>query len=719
MARVLPTGVVVLCLAIASWLPATPSFAQPSQNWTWCANQNRSFSSDLQIGGCTAVIQSGRETRTNLAIAFNNRGTAHAAKKDYDAALADYNQAIALDSKNPHPHHNRGLIQLEQKNYDQAIANFNEAIRLDTKYDTAYVSRGNAHFAKNEFDRAIANYDQAIRFNSKNENAFKNREAARVATDRRATPERDTALIPVNTSRFLDIFAEVFERARHDYVDHPNDAKLLSGAMHGLISVVGPTSFNSDSHCTGPLEAEPRTTALPTYRALSCFGDAFDYIRKEQAGRISDERLIIAAIDAMLAQLDPHSTYADAKTFRDQQVAARGEFGSIGVEIKLENGDVRVVALVDDNTPAAKAGILASDIISHIDNASLQGLTLDQVVEKLRGPLGSEFKIRIYRAGRPLEFVIRREVIRVRSVRSQNYEDIAYIRITQFNEQTTASLKKVLGDLNDRIPAKRPRGVILDLRNSSGGLLDQVISVSAMFLEKGKLLGTTVGRNASETQRFRAMDGDALSGKPLLVLINKDTGAGSEFVAGTLQDHNRATIVGVKSYGKGTIQTTIPLGSGMGAVRLTTSRYILPSGRPIEGIGITPEHIVEQEGQHTEDVQLQAALTYIRRTIHEPQILPHQLPEPQIPSGCPSEGSARSVRADEATNVVFRNHRKINVRLYWIDYRGSRKFYNELRPGQMYTQQTYMTHPWVVTDGADRCLLLYLPVRYGGTLDIR
>jgi len=298
----------------------------------------------------------------------------------------------------------------------------------------------------------------------------------------------------------------------------------------------------------------------------------------------------------MLNSLDPHSSYMDPKSFRDMQVQTRGEFGGLGIEVTMEDGLVKVVAPIDD-TPAAKAGILAGDIITQLDDEAVQGLTLNQAVDKMRGAVNSKIKLKIVRKGqdKPIEVTIVRDIIHVRSVRYNNEGgDIGYIRVTQFNEQTTEGLKKALSDLGTQIPSDKLKGYVVDLRNNPGGLLDQAISVSDAFLEKGEIVSTR-GRNAEETQRFNARAGDLIKGKPLIVLINGGSASASEIVAGALQDHKRATLVGTRSFGKGSVQTIIPLGSGNGALRLTTARYFTPSGRSIQAKGIVPDIEVSQD----------------------------------------------------------------------------------------------------------------------------
>src|SRR6266567_2813000 len=326
-----------------------------------------------------------------------------------------------------------------------------------------------------------------------------------------------------------------------------------------------------------------------TYRQLNLFGDVFERVRADYVEKPDDGKLIESAVNGMLAGLDPHSSYMDSKSFRDMQVQTRGEFGGLGIEVTMEDGLIKVVAPIDE-TPAAKAGIMANDIITHLDEEPVQGLTLNQAVEKMRGPENSKIKLKIMRKGqdKPIEVSITRARIQVRSVRSRlEGDDVGFIRVTQFNEQTTGDLKKAITDLSSQAGDKL-KSFIIDLRNNPGGLLDQAVSVSDAFLEKGEIVSTR-GRTAEETQRFNARAGDLTKNKPLIVLINGGSASASEIVAGALQDHRRATVIGTRTFGKGSVQTIIPLGSGNGALRLTTARYFTPSGRSIQAKGISPD----------------------------------------------------------------------------------------------------------------------------------
>jgi len=335
--------------------------------------------------------------------------------------------------------------------------------------------------------------------------------------------------------------------------------------------------------------------AADTYRQLNLFGDIFERVRSHYVEKPDDSKLVESAINGMLSGLDPHSSYMDPKSFRDMQVQTRGEFGGLGIEVTMEDGLIKVVAPIDD-TPAAKAGIRAGDIITHLDDEAVQGLTLNQAVEKMRGLVNTKINLKIMRKGndKPIDVSIVRDVIRVRSVRSRlEGDDVGYIRITQFNEQTTDGLRKALSDLSNQAGDKL-KGYVIDLRNNPGGLLDQAISVSDAFLERGEIVSTR-GRDPDETQRFNAKAGDLTKGKPVIVLINGGSASASEIVAGALQDHKRATLIGSRSFGKGSVQTIIPLGSGNGALRLTTARYFTPSGKSIQAKGIVPDIEVLQD----------------------------------------------------------------------------------------------------------------------------
>src|SRR5262249_52170523 len=343
-------------------------------------------------------------------------------------------------------------------------------------------------------------------------------------------------------------------------------------------------------------ESSAQAAPSDTYRQLSLFGNVFERVRADYVDKPDDNKLLEWAINGMLAGLDPHSSYMDPKSLRDMQIQTTGKFGGLGIEVTMEDGLIKVVAAIDD-TPAHKAGIMSNDIITHIDEEPVQGLTLNQAVEKMRGPANTKIKLKIIRQGQdnPIELTIVRQIITVHSVRARfEGNDVAYIRISAFNEKTTDEIKKALNQLSAQISTKDLKGYVIDLRNNPGGLLDQAISVSDAFLETGEIVSTR-GRKAEETQRFIARPGDLAKGKPIIVLINGGSASASEIVAGAPQDHKRATTLGTRPLGKGSVQTVIPLSQGNGALLLTTARYFTPAGRSIQAKGITPDIEVLQD----------------------------------------------------------------------------------------------------------------------------
>ena len=329
-----------------------------------------------------------------------------------------------------------------------------------------------------------------------------------------------------------------------------------------------------------------------TYRQLNLFGDVFERVRAQYVEEVSDEQLIEAAVQGMLGALDPHSGYLPPREFKDMQVQTRGEFGGLGIEVTMENGLVKVISPIDD-TPASRAGLQPGDLISQIDGEPIMGLTLSEAVERMRGPVKSEITVTVLREGEPAPFDVTliRDVIKIRSVRWRIEGDIGYIRITSFNEQTrpglTEGVETLRGEIGDGM-----KGLVLDLRNNPGGLLDQAVAVSNAFLEQGEIVSTR-GRRSENAQRYNAEAGDLLDGLPIVVLINGGSASASEIVAGALQDHDRAVVLGTRSFGKGSVQTVIPL-PGEGAMRLTTARYYTPSGRSIQATGIEPDIAVER-----------------------------------------------------------------------------------------------------------------------------
>ncbi len=341
-----------------------------------------------------------------------------------------------------------------------------------------------------------------------------------------------------------------------------------------------------------------------TYRQLNLFGSVFERVRADYVEEVDDEKLIEAAINGMLQALDPHSGYLNAKNFREMQVQTRGEFGGLGIEVTMENGFVKVIAPID-GTPAERAGILTGDLITHIGDEAVQGLTLSQAVERMRGPVNTDIRLTVVRAGEdaPFDVTLTREVIRIASVRARTEGNIGYLRITTFSEQTASGLEKEIKEIKDEL-GDELAGFVLDLRGNPGGLLDQAVRVSDAFLEQGEIVSTR-GRQTGDAQRFNAKNGDLTDDLPLVVLINGGSASASEIVAGALQDQGRAVVLGSQSFGKGSVQTIIPI-AGHGAVRLTTSLYYTPSGRSIQAKGITPDIVVEQA--RLESLQPRSAL---------------------------------------------------------------------------------------------------------------
>jgi carboxyl-terminal processing protease len=344
----------------------------------------------------------------------------------------------------------------------------------------------------------------------------------------------------------------------------------------------------------GPLIAQNVAHDSSVYEQLDLFGDIFERIRGQYVEPVKTEDLVEAAINGMLTSLDPHSSYLSAKDFEDMQVQTKGEFGGLGIEVTQEEGFVKVISPMDD-TPADKAGILAGDFITHVNGEAIMGLTLDQAVDMMRGPVGSEIIITIVREGTPEPFDVSiiRDTIKLTAVKGRVVGKAVVLRVTTFNDQTTPGvvdeLKKGIEELGG---VENLDGVVIDLRNNPGGLLNEAISVTDAFLETGEIVSTR-GRNPEDGERYNATPGDLIAGKPVVVLINGGSASASEIVTGALQDHRRAIVVGTKSFGKGSVQTLIPL-KGDGAMRLTTARYYTPSGRSIQALGISPDIVVQQ-----------------------------------------------------------------------------------------------------------------------------
>ena len=370
--------------------------------------------------------------------------------------------------------------------------------------------------------------------------------------------------------------------------------KLRTGLLLGVAFVAGIAA----GPVAGQLEQRFGMSIFPsafaqdagrgeTYRLLTLFGDVFERIRAEYVQPTNEREMIENAINGMLTGLDPHSNYMNVKQFRDMQVQTRGEFGGLGIEVTQEGGYIRVISPIDD-TPAMRAGVKSGDLILALDGKTVQGLSLNEAVDKMRGAPASKITLSIKRPGvdNPIEISMQREVIKIQVVKSRLEGEIAYIRVTSFSEQTDSGLRKAMATLKAQSGDKL-KGVVLDLRNNPGGLLDQAVAVSDDFIQQGEIVSTRA-RHTEDSQRWNAKDGDITNGLPVVVLINGGSASASEIVAGALQDHRRAIIVGTRSFGKGSVQTVIPL-PGNGAMRLTTARYYTPSGRSIQGLGITPD----------------------------------------------------------------------------------------------------------------------------------
>ncbi len=359
----------------------------------------------------------------------------------------------------------------------------------------------------------------------------------------------------------------------------------LGGTLAGALMV---------TQIAGPLVAQESSRQASVYEQLDLFGDIFERIRSQYVEEVEDADLIEAAINGMLTSLDPHSSYLPPDNFDDMRVQTRGQFGGLGIEVTQEEGFVKVVAPMDD-TPAFNAGVEAGDFITHVDNQSVLGLTLNDAVDLMRGEVGSEIIITVVREGmdEPFDITIIRDVIRLTAVRARTESNAVVMRITTFNDQTYPNLADGLQEQIAELGGiDNVDGIILDMRNNPGGLLNQAIRVSDAFLNEGEIVSTR-GRDAQDGERFNAVEGDLAQGKPIVVLINGGSASASEIVAGALQDHRRAIVIGTKSFGKGSVQSVIPL-RGDGAMRLTTARYYTPSGRSIQALGISPDIVVQQ-----------------------------------------------------------------------------------------------------------------------------
>jgi carboxyl-terminal processing protease len=366
---------------------------------------------------------------------------------------------------------------------------------------------------------------------------------------------------------------------------------LLAGVA-GMVAGIAATALLLE---TGKVEA-----SSDTYRQLNLFGDVFERVRANYVRPVDDADLVKYAINGMLTSLDPHSSYMDAKDFADMQVQTRGEFGGLGLEVTMEDGVVKVVSPIDD-TPAARAGIKAGDFITHVDGVQLRGLTLNDAVDRMRGPIDTSVTITVFRAGeeKPKDYSLKRALVKVESVRHRVEGDVGYIRISSFTEKTEAGVDAAIRSIKKQL-GPNLKGWVLDLRNNPGGLLDQSIAVVDSFIDKGEIVSTR-GRDPRDIQRYTARGGDESDGKPVVVLINGGSASASEIVAGALQDQGRASVIGTLSFGKGSVQTIIPLGSGEGALRLTTAKYYTPSGRSIQAHGIEPDWEVHARPKKEEE----------------------------------------------------------------------------------------------------------------------
>ena len=365
--------------------------------------------------------------------------------------------------------------------------------------------------------------------------------------------------------------------------------KFLMAAAIGIL-----TGAVATTQVAAPLLAQQNDSSSNVYEQLDLFGDIFERIRAQYVEEVETDTLIEAAINGMLTSLDPHSSYLSPEDAENMQVQTRGEFGGLGIEVTQEDGFVKVVSPMD-GTPADQAGSEAGDFITHVDGESVLGLTLNDAVDLMRGPVGSEIVITVVREGRaePFDVSIIRDTIELTAVRARTERDTVVLRVTTFNDNTFPNLESSLEEQVEKIGGMdNVDGFVLDLRNNPGGLLSQAIKVSDAFLEQGEIVSTR-GREPQDGERFNASEGDLAEGKPIVVLINGGSASASEIVAGALQDHNRAIVVGTKSFGKGSVQTVMPL-RGNGAMRLTTARYYTPSGRSIQALGVSPDVVVPQ-----------------------------------------------------------------------------------------------------------------------------
>lgn len=405
-----------------------------------------------------------------------------------------------------------------------------------------------------------------------------------------------------------------------------------------LILVGGVMAPPHHAYAGTKAESKPATSESSTYELLNLFGEVFDRVRSDYVEPVSDDKLIESALNGMLTSLDPHSSYMNEKSFADMRIQTKGEFGGLGIEVTMENGLVKVVTPIDD-TPAAKAGVKPGDFISQIDTTPVMGMTLQEAVDKMRGAVGSTVKITILREGlkEPLLVPLKRDVIKIQSIRSRSEGDVVYLRVTSFSENTAEAMIAAYEKEKKNIGPKL-KGVVLDLRNNPGGLLDQAIAVADAFLEQGEVVSTR-SRKPEDSRRYSATAGDITRGLPIVVLINEGSASASEIVAGALKDQKRAVALGTKSFGKGSVQTVIPI-EKHGAIRLTTARYYTPSGVSIQAKGITPDIVVEQ-----------AKIEPVKSSLNFSEAnLPGHLDNDQTggaPAVMPAPGEAKDLRKDK------------------------------------------------------------------------
>ncbi|QQR69465.1 MAG: S41 family peptidase [Alphaproteobacteria bacterium] len=417
------------------------------------------------------------------------------------------------------------------------------------------------------------------------------------------------------------------------------------------------------------LAADAAQEGEATFRNLSLLADAFERVQADYVDEIGEEKLTEYALNGMLSSLDPHSAYMNAKAFKDIQTVTRGEFGGLGIEVTMENSIVKVISPLDE-TPAAKAGLQSGDLITHIDGKLVTELTLSEAVDRMRGPPGTNIKLTVRRgglSGEPFDVTLTRAIIKVQSVRFRAEDNVGYVRITTFNEQTQPGLEKALNELETSIGSDKLVGYVIDLRNNPGGLLDQAISVSSTFLQPGQEVVSTRSRHKKDNQSATASGGDRTKGRPIVVLINGGSASASEIVAGALKDHHRAIVLGTRSFGKGSVQTIIPLPNSGGAMRLTTARYYTPSGHSIQALGIDPDIVVQpakleqiaQSGPGISEADLRGALTNDDKDAVEAARKRRELEEAEAkknpdkksetsPSAKPSSGKGDSSANDKA-----------------------------------------------------------------------